>query len=42
MSNTNFEGLYKGKDHIFQSLKNEDEAFIKKISYYELHVLTIL
>ena len=32
MNNTDFEGLYKGKDHIFQSLKNEDEAFITKIS----------
>ena len=35
MSNTDFEGLYKGKDHIFLSLKNEDEAFIMEISYYE-------
>ena len=32
MSNTDFKGLYKGKDHIFQNLKNEDEAFITKIS----------
>ena len=42
MSNTDFEGLYKSKDHIFQSLKNEDEAFIAKISYYKLHVLSIV
>ena len=42
MSNTDFEGLYKGKDHIFQSLQNEDETYITKISYYELHVLSIL
>ena len=30
MSNINFESLYKDKDHIFQSIKNEDEAFITK------------
>ena len=34
MSNTDFENLYKGKDHIFQSLENKDEAFITRISYY--------
>ena len=42
MSNTDFEGLYKNKDYIFQSLKNEDEAFIAKIPYYKLHVLSIV
>ena len=42
MNNTDFEGLYKGRDHIFQSVKNEDEAFITKMSYYEIHVLSIL
>ena len=42
MSHTDFESLYKDKDHIFQSLKNKDEAFIRKISYYEQHLLSIL
>ena len=41
MSNTNFEGLYKGKNNIFRSFENEVEAFITKISDYELHVLSI-
>ena len=41
MNNTHFEGLYKVKDHIFQSFKNKDEAFITKISDYKLHVLSI-
>ena len=42
MSNIDFEGLYKGKDDIFQSLKNENDAFITKISYNELHVPSVL
>lgn len=24
MTNTNFEGLYKGKDHIFQNFQNKN------------------
>ena len=30
MNNTDFEGLYEGNDHIFESFKNEDNAFITK------------
>ena len=41
MNNIDFECLYKDKDHIFYSLKNENEPFITKISYYELHVISI-
>ena len=29
MNNNNFEGLYKGKDHIFRGIK-KDGAFITK------------
>ena len=41
MSIIKYEGLYKDKDHIFPSLKNEDEVFITKISYYEPHIISI-
>ena len=30
MNNTDFEGLYKDKEHIFQILKNEDEVLLRK------------
>ena len=30
MNNTDFEGLYKDKEHIFHILKNEDEVLLQK------------
>ena len=41
MNNTDFERLYKDKEHIFHIFLNEDEVFITKIFYYELYVLSI-
>ena len=41
MNNIDFEGLYNGKDHIYQSFLNEDKAFITKIYDYELHELRL-
>ena len=41
MCNTDFEGLYKDKDYILQSFKNDDDVIIIKKSNYELKVLSI-